>query len=135
MSPTELADFLAREFPQSDPSRTSIEELRDGYVRIRRRTDHSDLRPGRTLSGPTLMALADNAMYTVLLAMIGPVPLAVTTSLHIDFLNKPAPGDLVAEASLLKLGKRLAVGSVTLRSNGGDAPVAQALVTYSIPPS
>ena len=134
MTPDELAEFLAREFPQSDPTRSTIEEVRDGYARIRRRTDASDLRPGGTLSGPTMMAMADNAMYVVLLAMIGPVPLAVTTSLNINFLRKPAPGDLVAEASILKLGRRLAVGEVTLSSDGVEGPVAHCSVTYSIPP-
>ena len=81
-----------------------------------------------------MMAMADNAMYVVLLAMIGPVPLAVTTSLNINFLRKPAPGDLVAEATILKLGRQLAVGEVTLSSDGVEGPVAHCSVTYSIPP-
>lgn len=134
MTAEALGEFMAREFPESDPSRSTIEEVRDGYARVRRHVDARDLRPGGTVSGPTMMALADNAMYTVLLAMIGPVALAVTTNLNIHFMRKPAPGDLVAEASILKLGQRLAVGEVALRSDGGTELVAHATVTYSIPP-
>jgi uncharacterized protein (TIGR00369 family) len=134
MSAADLAAFMEREFPQSDPSRTLFEEVRDNFVRMRRKMDEADLRPGDTVSGPTMMALADNAMYAVLLAMIGPVALAVTTSLNINFLRKPTLGDLVAEARLLKLGRRLAVGEVVLYSDGIDDPVAHATLTYSIPP-
>jgi uncharacterized protein (TIGR00369 family) len=134
MTAGELAAFMKREFPQSDPSRTLFEDVRDNFVRMRRKIDDGDLRPGDTVSGPTMMALADNAMYAVLLAMIGPVALAVTTSLNINFLRKPELGDLVAEARLLKLGRRLAVGDVSLYSDGVDDPVAHATITYSIPP-
>ena len=81
-----------------------------------------------------MMALADFAMYVAVLAAIGPVPLAVTTNLNINFLRRPAPRDLLAEARLMKLGKRLAVGEVTIRSDGEDEPVAHATSTYSIPP-
>ena len=91
------------------------------------------IRPGGTISGPTMMALADFAMYVGVLASIGPVPLAVTTNLNINFLRKPAARDLIAECRLLKLGKRLAVGEVTIRSDGMDEPVAHATSTYSIP--
>jgi uncharacterized protein (TIGR00369 family) len=85
------------------------------------------------MSGPTMMALADFAMYVAVLASIGPVPLAVTTSLNINFLRKPAQGDLIAEVKLMKLGKRLAVGDVGLWSAGSDELVAHATSTYSIP--
>jgi len=91
------------------------------------------IRPGGTISGPTMMALADFAMYVGLLASIGPVPLAVTTNLNINFLRKPAARDLIAECRLLKLGKRLAVGEVTIGSEGMDEPVAHVTSTYSIP--
>ena len=91
-------------------------------------------RPGGTIAGPTLMMLADVAMYIAVLASIGWVPLAVTTNLNINFLKKPAPGALLAECEILKLGKRLAVGSVTIYAEGDDEPVAHATSTYSIPP-
>ena len=92
-----------------------------------------DLRPGGTVSGPAMMALADLAMYVLLLAHIGPVALALTTSFNINFLRKPAAGEIRAEARLLKLGRRLAVGEIHLHSAGIAEPVAHATATYSIP--
>jgi uncharacterized protein (TIGR00369 family) len=92
------------------------------------------LRPGGTVSGPTLMALADFAMYVVLLSAIGPVALAVTTNLSINFLRKGLPGhDIAADARLLKLGKRLAVGEVNLFSGAAADLIAHVISTYSIP--
>ncbi len=92
-------------------------------------------RPGGTVTGPALLALADVAMYALVLARIGPVELAVTTSLNVNFLRRPSLGaDIVAEARMLKLGKRLAVGEVTLNSDGDAEPVAHVTLTYSIPP-
>ena len=102
--------------------------------RVRRRFDSGSLRPGGTLSGATMMALGDFAMYVAVLAAIGWVPLAVTTNLTINFLKKPAPRDLLANVRLIKLGKRLAVGDVGLRSDGEDDLVAHVTTTYSIPP-
>jgi uncharacterized protein (TIGR00369 family) len=134
MTVEELEAFYANLFPQMDRHRFKIEVVRDGSVRIRLPYHDLYLRPGGTISGPALMTLADSAMYSLLLAMIGPVPLAVTTNLNINFLRKPAPVDVIAEAELLKLGRRLAVGSVTMYSDGDDEPVAHATVTYSIPP-
>ncbi len=93
------------------------------------------LRPGGTISGPTMFALADVSMYLVTLAMIGPVTLAVTTNCSIDFMRKPAAGvDLIATARLHKLGRSLAVGDVLIHSEGMDMPVARASLTYAIPP-
>ena len=112
-------------------------------VRMRAVYDDSFLRPGGTIAGPIMMGLADAALYALVLSRIGPVELAVTTQLSIDFLRKPAPGDLVAEARALKIGRRLAVGEVriwsasTLGPDGSGAPeaaVAHATGTYSIPP-
>jgi uncharacterized protein (TIGR00369 family) len=97
---------------------------------------HEDfLRPGGTISGPILMGLADLAMYAIVLAAIGRVELAVTTSLTINFLRKPPPADVVAKARLLKLGKRLAVGEVALYSAGDPEMIAHVTATYSIPPT
>ena len=129
-----LDAFMAREFPQAARSATRIERLTAHEVRVRLPFHEDYLRPGGTLSGPTLMGLADRATYLLILARIGPVALAVTTSLNINFLSKPPARDLVADGRLLKLGKRLAVAEVTLRSDGEDAIVAHATVTYSIPP-
>ena len=136
MTIPELEGFLAAEFPQAffPGSGLSIEALWDGGCRVRQAFREVSLRPGGTISGPTMMALADFAMYVAVLAAIGPVPLAVTINLNINFLRKPAPRDLTAEAKLLKLGKRLATGEVTIRSDGEDEPVAHVTSTYSIPP-
>lgn len=113
-----------------------VERIHHDSVGMRAVYDERFLRPGGTIAGPILMGLADAAVYLAVLARIGPVELAVTTSLNINFLSKPAPGDVLAEAHLIKLGKRLAVGEVTIFSESGavDAPVAHATATYSIPP-
>ena len=134
MTVDELEVFLVAHFPDLEEGRYRIEEIDDRYLRIRLRSQHLHLRPGGTVSGPSLMALADVAMYLVLLAQIGPVVSAVTSSLNINFLRKPAPSDIVAEAHLLQLGSRLAVGAVTIFSDGEEDPVAHATVTYSVPP-
>jgi uncharacterized protein (TIGR00369 family) len=136
MTVDELERFLSAEFPQvfHSTSGLSIEAVWEGGSRVRQAYSDSSIRPGGTISGPTMMALADFAMYVAVLAVIGPVPLAVTTNLNINFLRKPARSDLVAEARLLKLGKRLAVGEVTIHSDGKQAPVAHVTTTYSIPP-
>jgi uncharacterized protein (TIGR00369 family) len=136
MTVDELERFLAAEFPQvfNPESGLAIETVSDGGCRIRQAFSELHVRPGGTISGPTMMALADFAMYVAVLAAIGPVPLAVTINLNINFLRKPAQRDLTAEAHLLKLGKRLATGEVIIRSDGEDAPVAHVTSTYSIPP-
>jgi uncharacterized protein (TIGR00369 family) len=134
LTASDLSDFLRREFPQAHPERFCIDDVRDRFVRFRYEANEGDLRPGSTVSGPTMMALADTGVYLAVLAMIGPVALAVTTSLNINFLRKPGTGELVVETTLLKLGKRLAVGEVTIWSAGTEEPVAHATVTYSIPP-
>ncbi len=134
MTAVDLLEFLREQFPQSLPDRLSIDVVTENRVVFRYRATETDLRPGATVSGPTLMALSDTGVYLAILSAIGPISLAVTTSLNINFLRKPSLGELTVEASLLKLGKRLAVGEVTIRS--GDVPevVSHATVTYSIPP-
>jgi uncharacterized protein (TIGR00369 family) len=134
MDIAELEAFMAREFPQSARVATTIEALQPGAIRIRLPFHDDLLRPGGTLSGPALMGLADRATYLLVLSMIGPVALAVTTNLNINFLSKPAAKDLLADARLLKLGKRLAIAEVSMRSDGDETLVAHATVTYSIPP-
>ena len=92
------------------------------------------LRPGGTIAGPALMALADTAMYAAVLSLIGKVELAVTTNLTCNFLRRPVPADVIADARILKLGKRLAFGDVTLYSEGDVDPIAHVTSTYSMPP-
>jgi uncharacterized protein (TIGR00369 family) len=135
MSVAELDAFLHKEFPQAFASGDITIERADGESCLIRECFHDRmLRPGGTISGPTLMALADVAMYVVLLSAIGPVGLAVTTNLNINFLRKGAPGeDVLAAAKLLKLGKRLAVGEVSLMSGTSPDPIAHVTATYSIP--
>jgi uncharacterized protein (TIGR00369 family) len=135
MSVAELDAFLLREFPQAFAGGDITIERADGTsCLIRERFHDRMLRPGGTVSGPTLMALADVAMYVVLLSAIGPVGLAVTTNLNINFLRKGAPGqDVLAAAKLLKLGRRLAVGEVSLMSGTSPDPIAHVTATYSIP--
>jgi uncharacterized protein (TIGR00369 family) len=135
MSADEIGKLLEKEFPQAFyPScGHSIERVDYGDVRVRWTFDHSSVRPGGTISGPTMMELADFAMYVAVFSAVGPQPLAVTTNLNINFLRKPAQADLTAHARLMKVGKRLAVGEVVIRSAGADEPVAHVTSTYSIP--
>jgi uncharacterized protein (TIGR00369 family) len=135
MSVAELEKFLHDEFPQVFKGGDFSIESADGTTcRLRQHYSDRMLRPGGTISGPTLMALADCAMYVVLLSAIGPIGLAVTTNLNINFLRRGLPGqDLLAAARLLKLGKRLAVGEVNLLSGSSPDPIAHVTSTYSIP--
>jgi uncharacterized protein (TIGR00369 family) len=133
MSIPDLHAFLAKVFPQM-AGRFEIVALEPFRARVRMTAGEADLRPGGTVSGPAMFGLADCAFYIVTLAMIGPEALTVTTNCAIDFLRKPAPGALVAEARVLKLGRSLAVGDVLIFSEGGPDPVARASLTYSIPP-
>lgn len=121
-------------FPQrADDFR--IEEVGAEHLRVRLISAEKHLRPGGTVSGPSMFALADVAIYLMVLARIGPVALAVTTNCSIDFMRKPVSGlDLIGEARLLKLGRSLAVGDVLIRSEGQQEVVARASLTYAIPP-
>lgn len=134
MTAPELMEFLATVFPQVKDD-FEIEEIEDMRVRVRMKIADRHLRPGGTVSGPSMFALADCAVYMAVLAMIGPQALAVTTNCSMDFMRKPAAEtDLIAECRLLKLGRVLAVGDVLIYSEGVEAPVARASMTYSIPP-
>jgi uncharacterized protein (TIGR00369 family) len=135
MNAAEIDSFLREVFPQAfSDGDIAIEQADGNTCRLRQRFGDRILRPGGTVSGPTLMALADFAMYVVILSAIGPVALAVTTNLNINFLRKGAPGqDITAAARLLKLGKRLAVGEVNLFSGASADPIAHVTSTYSIP--
>jgi len=134
MGVDDLNDFLAGAFPGA-PRAYRVEHVGEDGLRMRVPYDPGQLRPGGTLSGPTMMGLADAAAWLVTLSHIGPVALAVTSSLSIHFLRKPRPADLLAQASLLRLGRRQSVSEVRLWSDGSDPAelVAHATVTYAIP--
>ena len=131
----ELAERLRTEFPEAGHTigDYEIEEVWHGGCRLRLRYDKRALRPGGTLVGAAMMSLGDFAMYVAVLSAIGWVPLAETTNLTINFLKKPAARDLMAQARLIKLGKRLAVGEIAIHSDGDDDLVAHVTSTYSIP--
>ena len=129
-----LADFLGREFGQMAGDFAVEKVGPDGLV-LRLKVGERHLRPGGTVSGPSIFALADVATYLAILSRIGPVALTVTTSCAVDFMRKPAAGrDLLGEARVLKLGRSLAVGDVMVFSEGQAEPVARASLTYAIPP-
>ena len=131
----EIAE-IDKELPWARTLGLRVESLGEGEAKVTLPFAPSQLRPGGTISGPSMMALADYAMYIAVLSAIGRVELAVTTSLAINFLRKPPPGDIEADCRLLKLGKRLAYGEVWIHSpeGHGEEPVAHATATYSIPP-
>ena len=130
-----LHDFLREVFPQVSDDFV-VDAVGEHSITMRLAVDHRHLRPGGTVSGPSMFALADVAAYLLILAHIGPQALAVTTNCSIDFMRKPAAGvDMICEGRLLKLGRALAVTDVLIFSEGQADPVARANLTYSIPPS
>ena len=135
MTVADLESFLDREFPQIHHGGRTYHVEAVGPLSARVRMDYHErhVRPGGTLSGPSMMALADLTLYLAILAHIGPVALAVTTNLSFNFLRKPEQKGLVAECRLLKLGRRLAVGEVSVFSDGSAEVVCHATGTYSIP--
>ncbi len=133
MDAAAIEAFLADHFPTA-AGFARIVAIRADELDVELAYKDEYLRPGGTLSGPTLMTLADTAMYFLLLAHLGPVALAVTTSLNINFLRRPPPAGVRATARLLKLGQRLAVGEIHMRSMADGALVAQASATYALPP-
>lgn len=133
MQTEELSQFLKWEFPQLNDE-FEIVQIGNGYCILQFEADEKHLRPGGTVSGPALFALADVAAYAAILAHIGPVALAVTTNLNINFLRKPAPGLIQGNAKILKLGKRLAIVEISITARENDQLVAHAIATYSLPP-
>lgn len=134
MDVAELNVFVQKVFPQVC-HQVLVEEVTDDGCIVRWKVDESNLRPGGTVSGPTMFSTADVAAYLAILSRIGPKELAVTTNCSIDFMRKPAAAtDLIGHCRLLKLGKVLAVCDVLIYSDGSDKPVARAGLTYSIPP-
>ncbi len=134
MDAATLNALMVKEFPQVAED-FIVEEVTPMNVTVRLPVADRHLRPGGTISGPTMFSLSDVSIYLATMAMIGPVTLAVTTNCSIDFMRKPKAGvDLIAHAKLHKLGKLLAVGDVLIHSEGMEAPVARASLTYAIPP-
>jgi len=132
----EIRRLLAVEFPEmfNPESGFAIDEIWFRGCKVRKLFSPKSLRPGGTISGPTMMALADFAPYVAIHATIGWAPTAMTTNLSINFLKPPQQKDLLAEARLIKIGKRLAVAEIGIRSEGEEDLVAHATSTYSIPP-
>lgn len=135
MTGSEIQQFLRDQFPQSLALGSRIDRAEAMGATLSLECGEDRLRPGGTVSGPTLMALADQTMYVAVLATVGPVALAVTTNLTINFLRRSPPGILTARAVILKLGKRLCVGHITIARQDDGAVVAHATATYSIPPA
>jgi uncharacterized protein (TIGR00369 family) len=135
LSLDEIRAYLRSEFPQVWANGDfELEAVGSMTSRIRLNYHDRHLRPGGTISGPTMFALADLALYVAILTELGPVGHAVTTHLNINFLHRPPARDLIGEARLFKLGKRLAIGEVAIHSAGGAEMVAHATGGYSIPP-
>lgn len=127
-------DIIRHDLPWAYEIGMHADSISEGAATLRLPFAASMLRPVGVISGPTIMALADACMYAVVLSRIGEVKLAVTTSFNINFLHPADPADLLAEGSILKLGKRLAVVQVSVHSEGRDRCVAHATGTYSVPP-
>lgn len=133
MTIPEMTEFLAEVFPQIDRE-FEILQIDEDEVIVRMKIEHRHLRPGNTVSGPSMFSLIDVAYYIAVLTRTGAEALAVTTNCNINFMRKPNPTDLIGKARILKHGKVLSVGEVFVYSEGMDEPVAHAQVTYSIPP-
>ena len=130
---SELSSYLDEVFPQV-VNRYRIVDLQQGYARVIQNITQENLRPGGTVSGPTIFSLVDIGMYILLLAHIGKEPLAVTTNCSIDFLKKPTMDEeLFADCNLLKLGKTLVVGEVLVKSSEKEALLARSSITYYRP--
>lgn len=126
-----IIEFFRTDFPQS---KCLVDEAGDGTATVRHKVGYDELRPGGTVAGTVLMAVADAALYVAIMGRIGIVPMTVTTSLTINFLRKPrGDSDIIGVCTLLKLGRTLAVGEVSIYSEGDPAPVAHAVGTYAIP--
>ena len=132
----QIEALCERDLPFAKTLGITVDDIGRGTAVVRLPYKSDLLRPGGTISGPAIMGLADFAVYVTVLSLIGPVELAVTTSLTSNFLRRPGPADLVAHARILKLGRRLAYGEVSVYSEGEDEfePAAHITATYSIPP-
>ncbi|WP_435949820.1 PaaI family thioesterase [Psychrobacter sp. DM8] len=129
----EIVAFMAQEFPQVG---YQVEQVNEKGAILSREIGVNELRPGGTVSGPVMMSIADVAIYVAILGRIGIVPLTVTTSLSINFLRKPSSdARIIADCTLMKVGRTLIIGEVSLYSEGSDDMVAHVVGTYSVPPA
>jgi len=128
----QVTEYLDEVWPGVTSSMT-IEEVADRRARLRMHVDENGLRPGGIVSGPVLMSLADSAVWAAIIGVLGDAAMAVTVTLTIHFLRPAPPGDVVAEAQLHRVGRRLATGDVLVYADGQDEPVALATVTYALP--
>ncbi len=136
LSASQVTEIMVAHFPQvqSGNGLVSIERIEPNETVVRMAHDDSSIRPGGTISGPTMFKLADVGVYAAILGVLGEAGIqAVTTNLTISFLNRPHPADLIARIRLLKLGRRLAVAEVYIHSDGSPEIVAHATATYAIP--
>jgi len=134
ISAGEFNQIIIAELPWAASLNIAMDNMQAGEVIMRLPYHQDSVRPGGTISGPHMMLLADACMYGVVLSLLGPVKLAVTTNLNINFLRKPRESDLIAEGRIIKLGKRLAIIEVSIHSESEEKLVAHATGTYSIPP-
>tara|TARA_R110002072_G_scaffold99983_2_gene219953 strand:+ start:1897 stop:2310 length:414 start_codon:yes stop_codon:yes gene_type:complete len=130
----EIEDSIKEWVPMARDLGLKVEEVRQGYARIRIPYQDKHLRPGGTISGPVMMTAGDTAMYVAILGSLGEMAMAVTSNLNINFLKRPEQLDLIAEASILKLGKRIAFCEVGIRCEGSEELVAHVTGSYSLPP-
>lgn len=130
----EVQSLIREWVPMAEDIDLRVEELRTDYARIRIPFMIKNVRPGGSVSGPVIMAAGDTAMYAAILGRLGKVAMAVTSNLNINFMQRPGQADLIAEGSILKLGKRMAFCEVGIRSEGCDELVAHVTGSYSLPP-
>jgi uncharacterized protein (TIGR00369 family) len=134
LSALEVQALIREWIPMAEDIDLRVEEIRDGYARIRIPFQEKNLRPGGSISGPVMMAAGDTAMYATILGTLGKVSMAVTSNFNINFLQRPKQVDLVAEGTILKLGKRMAFCEVGIRGADSDELFAHVTGSYSLPP-
>jgi len=130
----EVQNLIREWIPMAEDIDLRVEEVREGYARIRIPFMAKNLRPGGSVSGPVIMAAGDTAMFAAILGRLGKVAMAVTSNLNINFMQRPGQADLIAEGTILKLGKRIAFCEVGIKSDGSEELVAHVTGSYSLPP-
>jgi len=130
----EVQNLIREWIPMAEDIDLRVEEVREGYARIRIPFMAKNLRPGGSVSGPVIMAAGDTAMFAAILGQLGKVAMAVTSNLNINFMQRPGQADLIAEGTILKLGKRIAFCEVGIKSDGSEELVAHVTGSYSLPP-